>query len=253
MPKAQNSSQRTQRMRDFYASGATLQEVAERFGLSRERVRQIFGQADVPIRSIAETYALKRARLVNDRSAEICAAFEKTKDIDEVAHRLKISRTVVKEVILHRFSESERRRPRKVRPTYSNEELIAFLREADAQADKPLSIAAYSEYAAARRTPDGRSWPTHQTITKRLGGTWRAAAQAAGIAMSRPPRATMPQAFDEEQCAGALRIAARELAKVPTANEYDRFARASHGALPSVATVRNRLGTWYEALISAGL
>lgn len=56
--------QRTSKMYDLYANGATLQEVGDRFGLSRQRVQQIFIEANLPTRSIGETYALRHEHLL---------------------------------------------------------------------------------------------------------------------------------------------------------------------------------------------
>ena len=59
--------------------------------------------------------------------------------------------------------------------------------------------------------------------------------------------------FSDADCIQALRDAARALGKAPTVAEYDTFVKASKGALPGQGTVRNRCGTWYEALAKAGL
>lgn len=237
----------------LYRDGATLKEVGARFDLSSERVRQIFRSAGLPTRSTAESVAIQSHHLASERREEICTAFADSKDLDEVARRLRVKRGVVKGVVESHFSKAELRRPKATPQTYTDEELIAFLREASGHVRGPLSIKTYSRYAQGRRTRDGRPWPTHQTHAKRFGGSWRAAVQAAGLAVNPPAPMRTHRVFDEAQCVEAIRTAARQLGKVPTAAEYFTFAKASNGTLPSQATVRKRLGTWYEALARAGI
>jgi hypothetical protein len=48
-------------------------------------------------------------------------------------------------------------------------------------------------------------------------------------------------------------LQSRHLGKIPTAAEYEQYARASKGASPSPATVSKRCGTWTDAIRMAGL
>jgi Homing endonuclease associated repeat len=240
-------------MYDFYATGATLEEVGVRFGLTRERVRQVFQEAGLPTRSIAETLSLRRERAVHERSEEICAAYSTRRDVGEVARALDLPRVVVKEVVERHFPPPERRRrPRAATPKYPTEEMIAFLRQASAAASLPLTTGRYSRYAEGRQTDDGRSWPSTHTYVKRFG-SWRKALVRAGLAVA-PRRASPPRRrFSEADCIRALRKAAEVIEEVPTATAYDELARASRGRLPSAMTITNRLGTWHQALTRASL
>src|SRR5579875_2266732 len=112
-----------------------------------------------------------------------------------------------------------------------------FLRAASMALGGVLSAHGYTDYARAQRTPDGRPWPTHQTHALRFG-SWREAVTAAGLA-ANPSSPTAGQTIVEEgHCIDALRAAARARGRSPpTADEYEEFARASNGALPSQATV----------------
>ena len=158
-------------MRALYAGGATLEEVGARFGLSRERVRQILQEAGIKTRSIGETSALRRDRLLRERGDEIRAAFSELKDIDAVARRLEVPRALVREVVARSFPASERKSRRS--PMYSSEELIACLKEAGAAPGR-LTTGKYAKYAEGRQLGDGRPWPSFQTLAKRFG-TWRRA------------------------------------------------------------------------------
>jgi len=178
---AQVASQRTREMYALYANGATLEEVGVRFGLTRERVRQIFREAGISTRSTTETHTLRHDRMVHQRGEEICAAFSLSQDIDAVSLQLNVPRVVVKEIVKQHFPLGSRFRPKKSRPSmYPTGELISFLQEAGAAASGKLTTGAYGKYAKGRRTDDGRPWPSFQTHAKRFG-SWRDALLEAGL------------------------------------------------------------------------
>jgi len=238
-------------MYDLYATGATLEEVGARFGLTRERVRQVFSEAGLPTRSITETLSLRRDRTVRRRSKEICVAFSRSRDVADVAQRLGIPRAIVQEVVEAHFTASPRRRhPKATTPKYPTEVLIACLQEASAAVDGPLTASAYRHYADARQREDGRSWPATPTYVNRFG-SWGGAMAQAGLPVVS--RGRSGRRFSEEDCIRALREVARALEEVPTIAAYTKAARASHGRLPSAITITNRLGNWTKALTKARL
>ena len=170
---------RTRRMRDLYASGATLQEVGERFGLTRERVRQLFRAHDIPIRTAKETAALRREHLLARHGERIRAAYVPGAELGALARRLDLSRELVAAALgTHPPYLAQRRAGRA--PLYTDAELLDFLRRAGEGRSLPLTASAYSAYARDRRTADGRPWPTHQTPAKRFGG-WLKACERAGL------------------------------------------------------------------------
>jgi hypothetical protein len=59
--------------------------------------------------------------------------------------------------------------------------------------------------------------------------------------------------FSDDDCVAALRAAAEKLGEPPTVAAYGEFVRESEGRYPSEMTLRLRFGTWYEALVRAGL
>jgi len=242
---------RTRKMYELYAGGMTTQEVGDRLGVSRERVRYLLSRSGVPMRSQSEAMALRRSRIVRERSEAICAAFTESRDIREVARRLSTAPSIVDEVVRANFRPAERRR-RKPKPLkFSDEELIGILQEAARPRDT-LSVSEYTRYAEGRLMPDGRTWPTHVTYYKRFG-SWRRAVALAGLSASAGGAQPGPRKFDDMQCIDALRAAALALGKPPTTAAYEEFSRSLAGTFPSVSTVRNRFGTWQQALTKAGL
>jgi len=247
-----HTHRRAQEMYALYSSGATLEEIAYHFGVSRERVRQIFHDAGLSTRSPAEAGAMRRARQIREMSDEICAAFSESKDIDDVVRQVDVPRSVITTVVDTHFSQAQRRRRKAMPRKYSNNELINCLKQASAALGGVITTAEYTEFARSQRFSDGRPWPTHQTHFKRFG-SWRNALAAAEL-RSNPPSAISGQMlFEQVHCIDALRAVERDLGKVPTAAEYAGAARDSRGALPSLATVRNRCGTWNDALSKAGI
>jgi DNA-directed RNA polymerase sigma subunit (sigma70/sigma32) len=53
---------RVREMHSLYQQGATLEEVGELYGITRERVRQLFKEADLPTRSRQEASGRNRKK-----------------------------------------------------------------------------------------------------------------------------------------------------------------------------------------------
>jgi hypothetical protein len=249
-------------MYELYECGFTLHEVGEESGLSRERVRQLFRRAGLQTRSRLETVELKREADLG-RADEIIEAFRRTKDVAVVARELEIGRPTVVEVLCAELPPRERvalrskrgppraKVPPWARRRYSDEELIAFLREAGATLGGALSGKAYDALARGRRTADGRRWPTHQTAGSRFG-SWRGAVQAAGLDAYPSSGVGLRKRFSQERCVEAVRLVGERVGQCPSKSDYERCARESVGELPSVTTVSVHCGGWCEAVRLAG-
>jgi hypothetical protein len=135
------------------------------------------------------------------------------------------------------------RRPRP--PQHTDQELMRCLRRASRALRGVLTVAAYNEFAQEE------DCPSSQTHINRFG-SWREALVAAGLKAHPSSGVAGRGRFTPEACAKAVRRARRELAKVPTALEYEAFARDGGGRSPSLSTVRKVCGSWEEALILAG-
>ena len=204
----------------MYQAGATLREVGVKYGISRERVRQLFQAAELKTRSPTEAGARRAME----------AGGEKTESKKTRAGR----------------------RSTWTKKKYTDRELIFCLREASEAIGGVLTTAAYNGFAKTQEFPDGRSWPSHQTHFHRFG-SWREALQAAGLRANPTSAIAGKRLFEVGHCIDAIRHAQRELRRVPSVNDYEHIARESNGALPSSATIRNRCGSWSEAVRMAGL
>lgn len=172
-----------------YAAGASLQNVADEFGLTREGVRQIFRSSGLPTRPQGATAKLKRARRKSESAEQICATFVGSNDPAQIAQDLVISESLVKEVLRERVPFAYRHRGRMRPRRYSDAELLSFLRSAAPHCATPLSTNAYRAFAAGRRAEGGCPWPAPRR--SRLAssvGAWRWSKLACQPA-SRPPEA----------------------------------------------------------------
>lgn len=242
---------RTKAMYRTYEAGATLAEIGERYGVSRERVRQLFRDAGLPTRSIGEAAALKHRRLFGANREAIVNGFESGKTAEIIAAEQALPLNLVREVLAEdprraRMMNVRSRRKRNG-PRYSDDELIDCLRSASLAIGGVLTTAAYSSLAKASAFPDGRTWPTHQTPSNRFG-SWRAALERAGLESNPPSAIAGQRIFTRGHCIDAVLEVERDVGRLPTASDYEEFAAKMGGALPSIATVRNRCGSWGEAL-----
>jgi hypothetical protein len=242
-------------MQELYDRGGTLGEVAERFGISRERVRQLFLAHGIPTRSLKETNALKREKTRRSHGDQILELVDACVAPREIATRLGLPIAVVNDTLatdpdrqrLVAFRRNSKKRPR---PKYTDDEIIECLRTASVELGGVLTTAEYTAFARTRTFEDGRPWPLHQTPANRFG-SWRAALQTAGLEANPPSAVAGQRLFTRAHCIDAVLEVERELGRPPTAADYERAAVASRGVLPSLATVRHRCGGWQQALALA--
>ena len=247
-------------MHAHYAAGATLEEVAAEHGVTRERVRQILSQHGYEPRSKKEAHAMRQVKIRAEveraapRAIELHTAGQ---GVNEIAAELAVSKTAVARVIredeLSRMTKESERRSRMGRgsKTYTNEEMLSCLQEASNSLGGILATTSYKEFASQRTFEDGRAWPGPQSIFGRFG-SWVDALHVAGLPANRRSPIAGHRLFEEGHCIDAVRHVGRETGRAPTASSYDEMARASNGGLPSLATVRNRCGSWLAALAKAG-
>lgn len=249
-------AERAAAMFAVYSTGATLQEVGERYGVSRERVRQILNAHDYPVRSVKETAALQRAG-EHAMGAQIVNLHSQLGDPREVANRLGVTNATVQEVLRAEElanpmpASTRRRKLGSTQKRYTDQELLECIETASKRLGGVLTTNAYTEFIRGRSLSDGRPWPSHQCMHLRFG-SWRAALHRAGLRANPASAIAGQRLFEAGHCIDAIRHVAREVGHSPTAAEYDLRARASDGGLPSLPTVRHRLGGWLNALRAAG-
>jgi Homing endonuclease associated repeat/Sigma-70, region 4 len=234
-----------------YQAGATLEEVGARAGITRERVRQLFKAAGLATRSRELAGAQKqeaRALRVDQHRRLIVEGFRDGMDLktigEEHSFGMKTIRKILKADMPAREYQRLTRKPMASR--YTDQELLACLRQAAAVGTGMLTMRSYTDYAERRRKRKGKPWVSSQTYVARFG-SWADGLKAAGLEANATP-AWKTKRIDREECVAAIRSVSKTLGRIPTAEEYGQHARASEGSMPSLATVKKRCGSWFDAV-----
>lgn len=237
------STEQVAAMYELHKAGWTYDNIGERYGVCRERVRQLFARAGLP-RVVRLRKPERDLIHAEGMKAEIAAAFRRVGNVQAVANALELDvravRHILDELQLHAYATKQGDLRQ-----YDDAELIDCLRTAGAYVDGVLSIQGYAAFAADRTLDDGRPWPTHQALQLRFG-SWAAAKRAVGLAVS--PRRRPPGRWTANTCAQALAAVWAELRHPPTYGEFVAV-HAGRPELPSPATVRIRLGPRWPVVI----
>ena len=247
---------RAKAMHDRYLEGRTLQEVGDEFGITRERVRQVFVAAGYHSRRRGERRALRESE--DDlRFEEVVAAYREIGDLDETAERVGMSVGRVRGVLARQNVDLRAYRRGRAGgwQQYGDDELLDCVRSAAADPNNLsgrgiLTGQGYERVRRGRRLADGRPWPSAQSVAARFG-SWRAALERLGLPSNPPSPVAGMRRYDEHDCIDAVRQVRGLLGRLPSSAEYEELAPAL-GGLPSLATVQHRVGSWQRALRLAG-
>ena len=240
--------QRASRSARLYTFCATLQEIGDLFGVTRERIRQILSK-DTPWSSTDLHAAAKT--LAAARRAEHTAAVARwshahpAAPLHEAAQELGLAEEQVRRLLGRRRTHHE---PAFDGPRESTrrteEEIIADLRAFHA-ATGATTCQAFTAWAREQGVPG------HQTAAIRFG-TWNEALSAAGIGEETgAPRS----AFRDEDLWAAVLAAVQAETGGTTFRAVEEWL-AAHPAAPSGALIRQRLcghegGSWSETVTTA--
>jgi AraC-like DNA-binding protein len=241
---APGSLQRVRQMAALREQGWSLDEVALRFGVSRERVRQILRAHGGPDPgSVAEARRRRAEQQAEAHIDELLGLWRGGTQAGSAASTLGLQAAACRSTIARFATEVDRaaRRAslagaRAVPKTYSDRDIIVALLSVAARLGR-VPIA--KEYGALARELE---YPSLPTVLNRMGG-WTSALRAAGLTPVSTPGRTRSRRWTADACWAALRRAVAELGEIPTIVAYARYAE-DRNDLPSSATLRNRLGRW---------
>lgn len=233
-------------MREMYGRGATLQEIGDRIGLTKERVRQLIDQYGIEKRTRAQRLY---AASFPARAEEVEALFLELRSDAEVAAATGIPLASVKQFVNSVIPDPGvlRRKKRQRFVRYTDEEFVECLRSGERALGAPLSHAAYAEWTRGRTLADGRPWPGPQGMMLRFG-SWRNTLARAGLA-ANPTAGPDPQ-FELSDAVDAMVRAWNETGTPPTVDAYDRWRDGREG-FPASATARKFVDGWDDLCLAA--
>jgi hypothetical protein len=241
---APGSLQRVRQMAALREQGWSLDEIALRFDVSRERVRQILRAHGGPdSQDVAEARRRRAEQEVEARIDELLALWRAGEEPGSAASAMGLQAAACRSTIA-RFATEVDRAARKASiagaraasKTYSDRDIIVALTSVASRLGRVPSA---KEYGALARELE---YPSLPTVLNRMGG-WTDAVRAADLTPVSTPARKRPRRWTVEACWNALREVVAELGEIPSVVGYERHAAAREN-LPSSATVRNRLGLW---------
>jgi AraC-like DNA-binding protein len=240
---APGSLQRVRQMQALREQAWSLDEIALRFGVSRERVRQILRAHGGPDpQDIVEARRRRAEAQAEARIDELLERWRAGEQPRSSATALGLQAAACRSTI-ERFATDLDRAARKASMaggravnTYTDRDIILALVSVSTRVGRVPSA---KEYAAHARE---LNYPSLPTVLNRMGG-WTHALRATGMAPLSAPSRTRKRRWTDEACWAALRTVVKELGEIPTVLAYERHA-AGRAELPSSATLRNRLGRW---------
>src|SRR5699024_5754380 len=239
---------RASRSARLYAFGATLQEIGDLFGVTRERIRQILSR-DTPWSS-TDLSAAAKALAAARRTEHTAAADEWSRThpaapLDAARAALGLSEEQVRRLLGRRRSRHEPafEVPRET-ARRTEEEIVADLRAFHTETGK-TTCQAFTAWAREHDVPG------HQTAAIRFG-TWNEALKAAGLGEEKgAPRSSFR---DEDLWAAVLSAVQAEDGGTTFRAVSDWLAQRP--AAPSGVLIRKRLcgqegGSWTETVTTA--
>jgi len=231
---------------DLAVSGLTLQQIADRLGITRERVRQLLARFGVNVKQLR---AGREQDALQDRAAQRQLMFDIVNGfpgvtVDELRGLVNVSDNEfakmlrpVRHLVLDTTDSGGDLEGRKAR-------IITALRAA-AAVETPLSGVRYDELVA-HGIIDG---PGRQAVAI-VFGTWRQACAAAGVESVEPFRSHYDRVWSDDDIIETLAMFLVDNGSSSSVEAYEAWREQRRA--PSAALVRNRYGgLWSKACAEA--
>lgn len=227
-----------------YLSGDSLALIGDRYGISRERVRQVLAEFGVKGRNPADAARVRNTRLASLHHDRIVAEFERVGTIAGTAARLagEVPGVVVRHVLEGR---TETRRPRDYHRQFSDTSILNAIRRADSSGANTTA-----KYTVWRGTPEGHGAPSIPLVVMRFG-SWAKARQYAGLNVTRQSTGNRRSFSDDDITTAVERFlsACTATGRRPSARAYDNWA-ATVGNVPRLSTIRIRTNRAWTSLVA---
>ena len=233
---------RNREMVDLRSSGKSLEEIGEKFGITRERVRQILLKSGAPsfqeVRALRESIRADKLEEVKNSALKL-ASQHPNKTIDEVADELNVSPIEIRRIMSSQEINLFARPLRTSDPKWSDQDIIDVLKEA-ATLEFPLTVKAYSKLLE-----DGfLKGPSAARISQRFR-SWQAACDLAEVEAGTRTRPLDLSRWTDDDLYAAVINYLQLPQSTGAATDYDSWA-SGQDDVPSMGTLRNRLGAWNQ-------
>lgn len=245
-------SPRDQKIIELRTSWATLEEIGQQVGLTRERVRQILKKhniADPADIRRQESLKKKEEMIELGQRIEQWVREHPGCTLPELAFALSLdqsqARVGVPGSCAHLIVNPEANRRFNVSPRrWTRVEVLDALRRA-AMFEQPLSYVRYDEL----RTTHSINGPSAIRVLQ-IFGTWAKACSEAGVEHGRRIRATYPRRWSEDEMVDFVASFLQQSSTGSLA-AYEQWAKQNDA--PSGPTIRLQFGSWPEAKTRANL
>lgn len=251
LARRKDNPERNSRIASLYAGGLTMQTIAEEFGLSRERVRQILSAQGVESRSVSQTNDAAYMKWAEQYGDLVNQMFSETLSIRATIEAMPDHHSSwVRRLLDGRKHEAVRTNT--VKKFWTEERLLAVL--VDASADGVLTIPRYQRWRTSGVTFEGRIPPTHAVIVWTFG-SWNSALDRAGLMSSdRHNNRVYRRTWSIDDAHAAVRAYSLQVTsqgKRPTFAGYSEWSSANPGH-PSGTYIRVLTNkSWAELLRQA--
>lgn len=238
---------RTAWMVEKRSDGASLQQIADVVGITRQRVSQLFQGVGLTGASEARARLRDQSRLGEVLQAERLRGLIRDvaesmpgSGVDEIAREVGVSQSVVRRHLTRMGSKlvcDTRHSGQKA--IWSNEQLLDVLRIASTKST-PLTVAAYNALVTQKQVEG----PTGQVFYMRFG-SWLEACEAAGVQSGERVRGNYTRAWLNVDLEALVVEFLFSIEHDGSFGDFQSWLRERPDS-PSVATVRSRLGTWNE-------
>ena len=235
--------QRDEQVRALRSQGQTVGEIAERFGVSRQRVSQILQKSGGPSRGDVRRARAARSDAEDRRLRRLIHGDLEDhpgSTVDEVASRLGLDTAVVRSRVPAAAKRLLINGAHGSGTTWSREQTL-----------EAIGLAATFEWPLSGPTYDSlvRQGEVSGPSSVRIGqvfGSWSAACLEAGVESLAPIRNDYQSRWTDEELLDWVADYLRSPGSRGTHDGYDVWRVGASDDAPSVQTVRNRLGRWGE-------
>jgi hypothetical protein len=230
--------------------GKTLEEIGLSFDLTRERVRQIISEfgPDLNFPNIKELRNKEKEERLTGIAIEISANWSSFRKYDfaMLAREYNLSIPVIRQIVTkvqHAYLSANEESH--IEKQWTADDCIKVLKEAATYAF-PLTVLEY------RRLIDSNSiiGPTLPIFSSRFG-SWVDACAAAGVETGNAQR-EYDSAWSDSDLIRIVRQFLWESRDISwSLQNYDSWRLSHESQMPSIGSLRNRLGTWSEIRVLA--